>query len=445
MTSCGLSSHQPIFGQYFGRTNQFHAIIIPYNSWQTINRTKTLNSINSAIIHIVEQPATEYQANTTLCNTTATTQKMNNHTHSSSLDSEIWSSSPHMHHSSQNYDAWNILQRPSVLGASTSPSKLSWEDVGTFSQRKKELALDHVQEPTPQTTQQIISPNNGNDHDLVRSLDQLLLEEEEEVDDGDIFEFDMGADANYYSPAIGRPPYRRRQPCKFFQNNNCKAGSKCRFSHDMSPPQQQQVSMSPMRTSSLSSSPHMNTPPPRQFTGASPVQSTPYILASNGIKYCRFNLSGFCRNGDNCPYAHEQDAYSSLFQTPNQHQYYQSPMLSSLPDDSYGTSPPLSDSSTSDDNNPKVCPFFLKGDCRYGDRCRNMHVRLTPNVSNKKKLINEESLEKFSKIPCKYYRQGHCPFGDACYYLHRIDDQQQYYMYQNNIPNMYQEDQAQYM
>jgi hypothetical protein len=151
-------------------------------------------------------------------------------------------------------------------------------------------------------------------------------------------------------------------------------------------------------------------------------------------------MNGFCRNGENCPHAHEQDVYQSpVFQqhqwrSPESYQSPSAPLSTSLPEFSPSTSPPLSDSSASsgqDSNTPKVCPFFLKGDCRYGDRCRNMHVKLTPNVSNKKKLINEESLEKFSRIPCKYYRQGHCPFGDACYYLHSD-------IYFNNLNDMYQ-------
>jgi len=414
--------------------------------------------------------------------------------YSSSVDSlEIWSSSPH-YQPSTSYDSWNniVLQN--------SPSRLSWEDVGSFSSlhtrskrvnnNNSELVLDSVEEPSliqtswsqenSSSIQQITSPSNiTSDHDLLRSVDQLLLDDGTD-DGGDIFEFDMGDayNSSLYNtpPGMGRLPYRRRVTCKFFQNGNCKAGNKCRFSHDLSPQsqiiqqqqqQQQQQQTTPIKHSSnLSTSPQVNSTMSSRFSVSS--MSSPYGVTANGTKYCKYYVNGFCRNAENCPYMHIDQqqliqlntSFDQTYSPPHyyqQQQYtqFQSPMAtipnlsSSLPmphtEFSPGTSPPLSDSSSSsgqDSNQPKVCPFFLKGDCRYGERCRNMHVKLTTGVGNKKKLINEESLEKFSKIPCKYYRQGHCPFGDSCYYLHSDYIVNNQGMYQNM--SMYYEEQEQH-
>ena len=85
------------------------------------------------------------------------------------------------------------------------------------------------------------------------------------------------------------------------------------------------------------------------------------------------------------------------------------------------------DNADCSDSDNKVCPFYLKGECRYGERCRNLHIRLS---TNKKKLDNA-SLERMSKIPCKYFRQGVCPFGSMCYFSHEIVDNED--EFNNNI------------
>lgn len=80
----------------------------------------------------------------------------------------------------------------------------------------------------------------------------------------------------------------------------------------------------------------------------------------------------------------------------------------------------IKDQKSSDDES-KVCPFYLKGECRYGERCRNLHIRLSTN----KKKFDLNALERMSRIPCKYHRQGVCPFGSMCYFNHAIVDEEE--------------------
>ncbi|KAJ3402507.1 hypothetical protein HDV05_008487, partial [Chytridiales sp. JEL 0842] len=52
----------------------------------------------------------------------------------------------------------------------------------------------------------------------------------------------------------------------------------------------------------------------------------------------------------------------------------------------------------------KLCIFFLKGNCRYGDQCRFSHQAF------------ESELE-----PCfEFLRKGHCRFGDQCRFSHDL-------------------------
>jgi len=53
---------------------------------------------------------------------------------------------------------------------------------------------------------------------------------------------------------------------------------------------------------------------------------------------------------------------------------------------------------------PRPCRDFLKGNCRYGDRCRYSH--------------ENTGAEPAEKRPCKEFLKGHCKYGDRCRYSH---------------------------
>ncbi|CAL4122272.1 unnamed protein product, partial [Meganyctiphanes norvegica] len=49
----------------------------------------------------------------------------------------------------------------------------------------------------------------------------------------------------------------------------------------------------------------------------------------------------------------------------------------------------------------KICKYFLRGECNYGDTCRYKHK------------IEE----------CVYFKEGRCSFGEDCINIHRTNRQ----------------------
>ncbi|CAF4438903.1 unnamed protein product, partial [Adineta steineri] len=45
-----------------------------------------------------------------------------------------------------------------------------------------------------------------------------------------------------------------------------------------------------------------------------------------------------------------------------------------------------------------VCQYYLRGSCRFGDRCRYPHV--------------------INMSVCQHYLRGNCRYGDQCRYPH---------------------------
>jgi hypothetical protein len=320
---------------------------------------------------------------------------------------------------------------------------------------------NHMRQTT--TTTKITSPTNPNlkdsdvllEDDMLRSVDQLLGEDE---DDFQLFE---EMDLHSYN---NRPRARssgRRVMCKFFLNGTCKAGDQCRFSHGeefVSSP----ISVPPRlhRTSSTSSvgSNHSSSGGNKYCKfyehGYCRNAACTYIHDPSRVNYDgpMSNSLGGGGGGSNRSsmsfspqMMYMMENSSPVYHSPVQDRSYHYPNTGSMPD-SPATSPPpfmsssypgygdqLSDYSSeyaqallqqqqlqqqlqqSDAyDTEKVCPFYLKGECRYGERCRNLHIRLSTN----KKKLDPASLERMAKIPCKYFRQGVCPFGNMCYFSH---------------------------
>jgi uncharacterized LabA/DUF88 family protein len=55
-----------------------------------------------------------------------------------------------------------------------------------------------------------------------------------------------------------------------------------------------------------------------------------------------------------------------------------------------------------------ICSFFLNGTCKFGDKCKDMHVLQEPQ----------------ERKECVYFKKGLCNKGDACFYLHSTSSQQ---------------------
>lgn len=229
---------------------------------------------------------------------------------------------------------------------------------------------------------------------------------------------------------------RSRTACKFYLQGNCKAGDHCKFSHDTSirgsPPP-----VSPVMSPSLQSlSPGMEysslLSDDTQSLGSSASGSFSNSNGSNSPTLCKFFLQGNCKKADRCPFKHDLTKPDSKKSPPSIFSQAEasSPMASSdlASNRSRGV---VSEDLASEDSDRlqkavrspgeqmKLCPFFINGECRYGDKCRFLHLNLDTSDERHAKLA-EESKRKQSTIPCKYYAfgKGACPFGEGCFFLH---------------------------
>src|SRR5437588_154768 len=83
--------------------------------------------------------------------------------------------------------------------------------------------------------------------------------------------------------------------------------------------------------------------------------------------------------------------------------------------------------------NRKICPYFLQGTCRFGNKCKDLHVLPTNNNNNQRQgqfqhqqqqhhqhqQHQQHQHQQHQQHPadrkvCKYYLQGTCKFGDRC-------------------------------
>ncbi|KAJ3711049.1 hypothetical protein C8R42DRAFT_690226 [Lentinula raphanica] len=84
---------------------------------------------------------------------------------------------------------------------------------------------------------------------------------------------------------------------------------------------------------------------------------------------CLFFAKNACNKGDRCPFSHDA---------------------------------PLARAS----NSNVICPYYLKGDCRYGNQCINKHSKIG---------------QVMQPLVCKYFLKGECKNGPYCMYRHNRD------------------------
>jgi cleavage and polyadenylation specificity factor subunit 4 len=111
----------------------------------------------------------------------------------------------------------------------------------------------------------------------------------------------------------------------------------------------------------------------------------------NDVVVCKYwLLSGTCKGGDRCEFIHEYD-------------------LSLMPECLFfvGAGVCHNDDCVYLHTDPSIisgdCPFYARGFCTLGARCRNRHVR--------------------TKKMCAWYLAGFCPFGPNCEHAHPRWDQ----------------------
>eukprot|EP00039_Didymoeca_costata_P033242 m.41482 g.41482 ORF g.41482 m.41482 type:complete len:648 (+) comp9771_c0_seq1:75-2018(+) len=135
---------------------------------------------------------------------------------------------------------------------------------------------------------------------------------------------------------------------------------------------------------------------------------------------CRFYLQGMCKNGEHCPYSHEQYsqeqppslAYSSaVAPTPaqgtwavhNSSPFHNHVMQKDVFEYAPYQEPQATMSMVPTKESSHVCSFFLKGKCRNGLACKFSHIGdSTPATVS----------------PCTFFQLGKCTKGNSCRYAH---------------------------
>jgi hypothetical protein len=86
---------------------------------------------------------------------------------------------------------------------------------------------------------------------------------------------------------------------------------------------------------------------------------------------------------------------------------------------------PTQDMNNSQDNRTP-CPFFSKGYCKFGDKCKYSHVLPGKAASNSGTTNafgsnqNNTSFQNKGKQICKFFAQGKCRYGDKCKNSHEL-------------------------
>lgn len=165
-----------------------------------------------------------------------------------------------------------------------------------------------------------------------------------------------------------------QQVCKFWQNNKCREGSNCKFSHG----ELQRSQSAILRRASL----------------------------------CQFQSSGVCKFGDRCLQAH---AERELIQDVNGDDESKAPASRARANSEQvlGMSrpPPTKDKVVT---KKQICSYWEKGTCTRGSGCLFAH-----GIEE----LNQSTTDQFYKTSlCKYYKAGRCTLGSKCRQAHSKEE-----------------------
>lgn len=169
------------------------------------------------------------------------------------------------------------------------------------------------------------------------------------------------------------PPTGPQIVCRFFMQGSCRKGDDCPYLHAIGG-SGDRGRVGSYGSSPSHSSPHAHYARDRYFGRERDRDrdraDTGGVGSPGSInKVCKFYLQGNCRHGTDCLFLHTTGSLPAEFQ--QQHWHHQHRRISSL------SASPKSAMSPFPLHHPPassvVCPFWLKGDCKYGNQCRNRH------------------------------------------------------------------------
>ena len=85
---------------------------------------------------------------------------------------------------------------------------------------------------------------------------------------------------------------------------------------------------------------------------------------------------------------------------------------------------------------PEICPFFLKGKCKFGNKCKKLHSKniIPPIDTNQMQDINPMQNQNLNNYTCNYFIQGNCKKNN-CNLFHGYGNKLQYLFYKNITKN----------
>lgn len=85
---------------------------------------------------------------------------------------------------------------------------------------------------------------------------------------------------------------------------------------------------------------------------------------------------------------------------------------------------------------PEICPYFLKGKCKFGNKCKNLHSNnINPQIDpNQMQDINIMQNQNLNNYTCNYFIQGNCKKNN-CNLFHGYGNKLQYLFYKKVIQN----------
>jgi hypothetical protein len=257
---------------------------------------------------------------------------------------------------------------------------------------------------------------------------------------------------------------RRKGPPKscnnWAENQECKYGEECRFMHGENDPRfAERIAAAAAAAADGEQAPTKrkrrrnrrkksttdagDSPADVEAKAAAPVEKT--------TEECNNWAAGRCRFGDKCRRVHVGD----IEQRPRQRRKKEkktAPDATSTPD----TAP--TEEKAPVEKTDEECKNYAAGRCRFGEKCRRIHVGDVPQKprkrKKKKKTSGAEDAEKKTEQkekaapnfdePCRNYAAGRCRFGESCRRQHVGDVPQKPVEKIDEICNNFNENRCRY-
>eukprot|EP00927_Polykrikos_kofoidii_P053728 TRINITY_DN4828_c0_g3_i1.p1 TRINITY_DN4828_c0_g3~~TRINITY_DN4828_c0_g3_i1.p1 ORF type:complete len:1132 (-),score=141.05 TRINITY_DN4828_c0_g3_i1:52-3366(-) len=199
---------------------------------------------------------------------------------------------------------------------------------------------------------------------------------------------------------------RKTRMCSYYAQGDCKKGSDCDFAH---------------RPEELDQIVGHGYAEKLRYQEGEADRASQADTAKRKTKLCRHFKRGYCRDGEDCGFAHGPADLEKAHSLSDGVEHVRHPShtsgLSALPADS-GVQ-----------RIPKMCGFFAKGECKKGRECDFLHPTNDDWTPADGKHEHDQawlgrSRPKTHRL-CVFFENGSCKKGDDCEFSHGSKDMEQ--------------------